>query len=153
MTDGTAWVLRGNYIRRMRETAVTQYGKTGTDADYADAQLWTQVAQGLYPEEKFPDVACPKKKKEPAAKKPTPAKTGKIQPLFPDYLQFSTSAIRVPEPPEKPPVRYIGSETEEESNRRTSELISDYNAQQEAARIAREIEEGMYSPPGTYGNY
>ena len=126
----------------------TLYDKAAEQSAANDAALWADIVNRLDPRQKLPKVkARPQPKKTVSTPSPPKAVFQNI-PVWTPWIPEPEISI-----PSSKPVRYIGDETEEEFNRRTSELISEYNAEQEAARIAREIEDSMLSPPGTYGGY
>ena len=131
--------LTAAYFRKLYDTAAEQ-------SNAADGALWADIVKSLDPSQKLPKI---KPRPQPKKTTPTPPPPRPAAPVIPLWVPT------IPDPiiPTSKPVRYIGDETEEEFNRRTSQLLSDYNAEQEAKRIAKEIEESMFSPPGTYGHY
>ena len=145
--------LTAEYFQTLYDGAVRQ----GT---LTDAEMWADLLRQFAPGKAAPKEHIKMKKKTApaptsapkATKAPKPQSTI-IQPINWTVPETRYTVPYVPPMPTSEPVRYIGDETEEEFNRRTSELLSEYHAEQEAKRIAKEIEDSMFSPPGTYGGY
>lgn len=134
-------VLTTGYFRTLYDNAAEQGAAN-------DAALWADIVKSFDPGQKLPKVKARPESKQTASTPSPPKAVFQSIPVWTPWIPEPEISI-----PSSKPVRYIGDETEEEFNRRTSELISEYNAEQEAARIVREIEDSMLSPPGTYGGY
>ena len=141
-------ILTVQHFRRL-------YNRACDQAANADAALWSDIVKRLDPGQQLPKIKIQPPKEAP---KPKPKPTPPSPKIIPQGIPAWTVPASIPELPDIPipaakPVRYIGNETEEEFERRTNELMDEIRASEEASRIAKEIEDSMYSPPGTYGGY